>query len=201
MHVNGAVTVHASNGQSAWVNNTHWVVLRFTGTFTPTGGTAQTFTKVYGHKTGFLKRTVDTCSGAQSDSERHVHLHSEGREDHPLTHPRAAAATGPRPAFLARSSSRLRFARFPGTGTDKEVRMIRLRTLVAAFAAVAAIGAGAAWAAGGGSTTTPSTTTPGTTTTPGATAPRAKHNCPNMGNSGSSSSNGAAYAPAGPMNL
>jgi hypothetical protein len=66
--VNGAVTVHASNGQSAWVNNTHWVVLRFTGTFTPTGGTAQTFTKVYGHKTGFLKRTVDTCSGTQSDS-------------------------------------------------------------------------------------------------------------------------------------
>jgi len=28
--VNGAVTVHASSGQSAWVNNTHWVVLRFT---------------------------------------------------------------------------------------------------------------------------------------------------------------------------
>ena len=66
--VNGAVTVHASNGQSAWVNNTHWVVLRFTGTFTPTVGTPQTFTKVYGHKHGFLKRTVDTCSGAQSDS-------------------------------------------------------------------------------------------------------------------------------------
>jgi hypothetical protein len=77
--------------------------------------------------------------------------------------------------------------------------MIRLRTLVAAFAAVAAIGAGAAWAAGGGSTT-PSTTNPGTTT-PGATQPRAKHNCPNMGNQGSSSSNGAAYAPAGPVNL
>ena len=66
--VNGAVTVHASNGQSAWVNNTHWVVLRFTGTFTPTVGTPQTFTKVYGHKTGFLKRTVDTCSGSQSDT-------------------------------------------------------------------------------------------------------------------------------------
>jgi hypothetical protein len=65
---NGAVTVHASSGQSAWVNNTHWVVLRFTGTFTPTGGTAQTFTKVYGHKTGLMKRTIDTCSGSQSDS-------------------------------------------------------------------------------------------------------------------------------------
>jgi hypothetical protein len=66
--VNGAVTVHASSGQSAWVNNTHWVVLRFTGTFTPTGGTAQTFTKVYGHKKGLMKRTIDTCSGVQSDS-------------------------------------------------------------------------------------------------------------------------------------
>lgn len=79
--------------------------------------------------------------------------------------------------------------------------MTRLRTLVAVVIAVAAIGAGAAWAAGGGSAKTPSTTTPGTTTTPGATTPRAKHNCPNMGNSGSSSPNGAAYAPAGPMNL
>lgn len=66
--VNGAVTVHASNGQSAWVNNSHWVVLRFTGTFTPTGGTAQTFTKVYGHKTGLVRRSIDTCSGSQSDS-------------------------------------------------------------------------------------------------------------------------------------
>jgi len=79
--------------------------------------------------------------------------------------------------------------------------MTRLRTLVAAIIAVAAIGAGAAWAAGGGSSTTPQTTTPGTTTTPGATTPRAKHNCPDMGNSGSSRSNGAAYTPAGPMNL
>ena len=64
----GGVTVHASNGQSAWVNSSHWVVLRFTGTFTPAGGTAQTFTKVYGHKTGFLRRTVDTCSGSQTDA-------------------------------------------------------------------------------------------------------------------------------------
>ena len=78
--------------------------------------------------------------------------------------------------------------------------MARLRTLVAGIVAVAAIGAGAAWAAGGGSSKTPSTTTPGTTT-PGATAPRATHNCPNMSDSGSSSSTGAAYAPSGPMNL
>jgi hypothetical protein len=65
--VNGMVTVHASNGQSAWVNNAHWVVLRFTGTFTPAGGQPQTFTKVYGHKHGFLKRTVDSCTGSQSE--------------------------------------------------------------------------------------------------------------------------------------
>lgn len=78
--------------------------------------------------------------------------------------------------------------------------MIRLRTLVAAIATVAAIGGGAAWAAGGGSTT-PSTTTTATTTTPGATTPRAKHDCPNMGNDGSSRSNGTSFAPTGPMNL
>jgi hypothetical protein len=64
----GNVTVHASKGQSAWVNNEHWVVLRFTGTFTPIGGTAQTFTKIYGHKSGFLRRTVQSCTGSQSDS-------------------------------------------------------------------------------------------------------------------------------------
>jgi hypothetical protein len=64
----GAVTVHASQGQSAWVNNTHWVVLKFSGTFTPTGGTAQTFTKTYGHKGGFIARTQQSCTGSSSDS-------------------------------------------------------------------------------------------------------------------------------------
>lgn len=66
--VNGTVTVHASSGQSAWVNSTHWVVLRLTGTFTPTGGAPTTFTKVYGQKTGFNTRTKDTCSGLVNDS-------------------------------------------------------------------------------------------------------------------------------------
>jgi hypothetical protein len=75
--------------------------------------------------------------------------------------------------------------------------MLRLRTFVAAFAAVVAIGTGAAWAAGGGSTT-PSTTTPGTTSTPSTTTPRAQHPCPNMGNG--SSSSGTAYD-AGPTSL
>jgi hypothetical protein len=64
----GMVTVHASKGQSAWVNNTHWIVLKFTGTFTPTGGTAQTFTKTYGHKGGFIARTQQSCTGTQTDS-------------------------------------------------------------------------------------------------------------------------------------
>lgn len=66
--VNGTVTVHASSGQSVWVNNTHWVVLTFTGTFTPAGGTPQTFTKVYGHKYGLMKRTKDSCTGSQTDA-------------------------------------------------------------------------------------------------------------------------------------
>lgn len=62
----GGVTVHASNGQSAWVNNTHWVVLRFQGWMTPAGGTTQSWTKVYGHKTGLVARTTQTCSGSTS---------------------------------------------------------------------------------------------------------------------------------------
>jgi hypothetical protein len=64
----GAVTVHASNGGSAWVNNTHWVVLRLDGTFTPTSGTPTSFTKIYGHKTGFVSRVHDTCSGSVTSS-------------------------------------------------------------------------------------------------------------------------------------
>ena len=64
----GTVTVHASSGQSAWVNNTHWVVLTLTGTFTPTGGSPTTFTKKYGTKTGFNSRTKTSCSGSTSDS-------------------------------------------------------------------------------------------------------------------------------------
>jgi hypothetical protein len=63
----GAVTVHASNGQSAWVNNSHYVVLWLTGTFTPVTGTPTTFTKKYGTKTGF-RGTKYTCTGSNSDS-------------------------------------------------------------------------------------------------------------------------------------
>ena len=66
----GNVTVHASSGQSAWVDNTHWVVLSFSGQFTPAGGTAgPVFTKVYGHKNGLVKRnTAQSCKGSQTDA-------------------------------------------------------------------------------------------------------------------------------------
>ena len=62
----GSVTVHASSGASAWVNNTHYVLLKLTGTFTPSGGTAQPFTKVYGHKHGFS--TTYVCTGSNTTS-------------------------------------------------------------------------------------------------------------------------------------
>jgi hypothetical protein len=62
----GTVTVHVSSGQSAWVGNTHYVTVWFRGTFTPTGGQPTTFTKSYGHKSGF--GTKYTCTGSQSDS-------------------------------------------------------------------------------------------------------------------------------------
>jgi hypothetical protein len=64
--VAGKVTIHASSGGSAWVNNSHYVLLKMTGTFTPTGGTPQTFTKVYGHKHGFRPAQMDTCTGSQT---------------------------------------------------------------------------------------------------------------------------------------
>jgi hypothetical protein len=63
----GTVTVHASNGASAWVNSNHYVLVRLTGTFTPVSGTPQTFTKTYGHKTG-LRGPRYGCTGSQSDS-------------------------------------------------------------------------------------------------------------------------------------
>jgi hypothetical protein len=65
----GTVTVHASSGASAWVSNTHYVLVSLTGTFTPalgTTGTTQTFTKSYGHKKGL--RTQYSCTGSSTDS-------------------------------------------------------------------------------------------------------------------------------------
>jgi hypothetical protein len=62
----GSVTVHANSGASAWVGNTHYVLLRFQGTFTPVSGPAQSFTKVYGKKSAF--RTTYTCTGSESDA-------------------------------------------------------------------------------------------------------------------------------------
>jgi hypothetical protein len=62
----GSVTVHASSGASAWVGNTHYVVLRLQGTFTPTSGPAESFTKTYGNKRGF--GTTYTCTGSQTDA-------------------------------------------------------------------------------------------------------------------------------------
>jgi hypothetical protein len=62
----GMVTVHASSGASAWVNNSHYLVLKLTGTVTPVGGTAHTFTKVYGRKQGFHSAAVQTCTGSQT---------------------------------------------------------------------------------------------------------------------------------------
>jgi hypothetical protein len=64
----GAVTVHASSGQSAWVGNTHYVVLKFSGTFTPTSGQPMSFTKTYGTKSGFTGAQY-TCSGSQTSPD------------------------------------------------------------------------------------------------------------------------------------
>jgi hypothetical protein len=66
-NVTSSVTIHASNGGSAWLNNTHWVLLKITSTFTPTGGSPTTTTKVYGTKTGLASRTIGTCSGSGSN--------------------------------------------------------------------------------------------------------------------------------------
>jgi hypothetical protein len=63
----GAVTVHASAGGSAWLNNHHYVLVRLQGTFTPTSGTPMSFTKNYGHKTGLKMR--DTCTGTQTSTD------------------------------------------------------------------------------------------------------------------------------------
>jgi hypothetical protein len=62
----GSVTVHATSGASSWVGNTHYVLLRLQGTFTPTTGPAQSFTKTYGNKRGFGQ--TYTCTGSQTDA-------------------------------------------------------------------------------------------------------------------------------------
>jgi hypothetical protein len=67
-NVTAPATIHASSGGSAWISNTHWVLLKVTGTFTPTGGSPTTFTKVYGTKAGLQSRTHGTCSGSTTNS-------------------------------------------------------------------------------------------------------------------------------------
>jgi hypothetical protein len=66
--VTSPVTIHASSGGSAWINNTHWVLLTINGTFTPTGGTPTNFSKSYGSKVGLQSRTHGTCTGSGSNS-------------------------------------------------------------------------------------------------------------------------------------
>jgi hypothetical protein len=63
----GAVTVHASAGGSAWLNNHHYVLVRLQGSFTPTTGTPMSFAKNYGHKSGL--KTRDTCTGTQTSAD------------------------------------------------------------------------------------------------------------------------------------
>jgi hypothetical protein len=53
----GDVTVYASSGQSAWTNNTHYVVLSFSATY----GTFS-FTKTFGNKSGF--GAAQECTGS-----------------------------------------------------------------------------------------------------------------------------------------
>jgi hypothetical protein len=67
-NVSSSVTIHASSGGSAWINDAHWVLLTISGTFTPTGGSPTTFSKSYGTKTGLQSRTHGTCSGSGSNS-------------------------------------------------------------------------------------------------------------------------------------
>jgi hypothetical protein len=62
----GNVTVRASSGASAWIGNSHYVLLRLQGTFTPTSGPAESFTKTYGRKRGFGQ--TYTCTGTESDA-------------------------------------------------------------------------------------------------------------------------------------
>ena len=61
----GDVTVYTSSGQSAWVDDTHWVVQSFSGTFTTTGGETFSFSKTYGNKTGFSG--AQECTGSQTE--------------------------------------------------------------------------------------------------------------------------------------
>jgi hypothetical protein len=63
----GNVTVHASSGQSAWVSNTHYVTVAFSGMFTPTVGAPTSFNKTYGNKSGFGTRY--TCTGSQTSPD------------------------------------------------------------------------------------------------------------------------------------
>jgi hypothetical protein len=62
----GNVTVHVTSGASAWIGDSHYVLLRLQGTFTPTSGPAESFTKTYGRKRGFGQSYA--CTGSETDA-------------------------------------------------------------------------------------------------------------------------------------
>lgn len=62
----GVVTIYASSGESAWVDDQHWVVQTFSGVLTaPDGEVLRSFTKTDGNKTGF--GSTQQCHGVTTD--------------------------------------------------------------------------------------------------------------------------------------
>ncbi len=59
------VTATVTNGASFWIGETHYVVVSFTGTFTPVEGEPETFTQTFGQKRGLRDRI--TCTGSETE--------------------------------------------------------------------------------------------------------------------------------------
>lgn len=64
----GDVVIHVTSGQSAWVDDSHWVVQSFSGTFTDSSGASTSFSKTYGSKSGFASG-LQECTGTQTYSD------------------------------------------------------------------------------------------------------------------------------------
>jgi hypothetical protein len=62
------VTVTVSGGASFWIEDQHYVLTSFTGTFTPAEGEPETFTKTYGQKTGLAGSEI-TCTATFEEAE------------------------------------------------------------------------------------------------------------------------------------
>lgn len=72
-----ATEVTVTGGSSFWIGDTHYVLVSFEGTFTPTEGEPESFVQRYGRKVGRGYVAI-SCTGSESDESGTFTFVAEG---------------------------------------------------------------------------------------------------------------------------